>query len=43
MGQMMADLASRLRPLGDAEGVGRVLAFLASDEADYVRGTIFTK
>ena len=29
--------------LGDPIGVGRVLAFLASDEADYVRGTIFTR
>lgn len=44
MQQMMADLAYRWgRPLGDPEGVGRVLAFLASDEADYVRGTVFTK
>ena len=29
--------------LGDPEGVGRVIAFLASDEADYVRGTLFTR
>ena len=29
--------------LGDPEGVGKVLAFLASDEAEYVRGTIFTR
>ena len=29
--------------LGDPEGVGKVLAFLASDDADYVRGTIFTR
>ena len=43
MGKIVADLADRWRPLGDPEGVGRVLAFLASDEADYVRGTIFTK
>ncbi len=29
--------------LGDPAGVGRLLAFLASDDADYVRGTIFTR
>lgn len=29
--------------LGNPEGVGRVLAFLASDDAEYVRGTIFTR
>lgn len=29
--------------LGDPEGVGRVIAFLASDEADYVRGTLYTR
>ena len=29
--------------LGVPEGVGKVLAFLVSDEADYVRGTIFTR
>ena len=29
--------------LGDPIGVGRILAFLASDEADYLRGTIFTR
>jgi 3-oxoacyl-[acyl-carrier protein] reductase len=29
--------------LGDPDGVGRVIAFLASDEADYVRGTLFTR
>lgn len=29
--------------LGDPEGVGRVIAFLASDEADYVRGTMYTR
>ncbi len=42
-GERIAGLADRWRPLGDPEGVGRVLAFLASDEADYVRGTVFTK
>jgi NAD(P)-dependent dehydrogenase (short-subunit alcohol dehydrogenase family) len=31
------------RELGDPVGVARILAFLASDEADYVRGTIFTR
>lgn len=29
--------------LGMPEGVARVIAFLASDEADYVRGTLFTR
>ena len=29
--------------LGDPEGVGRVIAFLASDEAEYVRGTLYTR
>jgi NAD(P)-dependent dehydrogenase (short-subunit alcohol dehydrogenase family) len=29
--------------LGDPDGVARVLAFLASDDADFVRGTIFTR
>jgi len=31
------------RELGDPMGVARILAFLASDEADYVRGSIFTR
>lgn len=30
-------------PLGDPDGVAKVLAFLASDEADYVIGTVFTR
>lgn len=29
--------------LGSPDGVGKVIAFLASDEADYVRGTLFTR
>lgn len=29
--------------LGEPEGVAKVLAFLASDDADYIRGTIFTR
>ncbi len=29
--------------LGDPMGVAKVLAFLASDDAEYVRGTIFTR
>lgn len=29
--------------LGDPDGVARVLTFLASDEADYVSGTVFTR
>jgi NAD(P)-dependent dehydrogenase (short-subunit alcohol dehydrogenase family) len=31
------------RELGDPTGVAKVMAFLASDEADYVRGSIFTR
>jgi len=30
-------------PLGDPRGLARVLAFLASPDADYVRGTLFTR
>jgi NAD(P)-dependent dehydrogenase (short-subunit alcohol dehydrogenase family) len=37
------DQALAQATLGDPEGVARVLAFLASPEADYVRGTIFTR
>lgn len=29
--------------LGDPDGVARVIAFLASDEGDYVMGTVFTR
>lgn len=29
--------------LGEPEGVGRILAWLASDDADYVRGFLFTR
>jgi NAD(P)-dependent dehydrogenase (short-subunit alcohol dehydrogenase family) len=29
--------------LGDPHGVARVLAFLASDDADFVRGSVFTR
>ncbi len=29
--------------LGEPEGVAKILAFLASDEADYVRGFLFTR
>lgn len=36
-------LAEAQEQLGDPEGVARVIAFLASDEADYVRGTLFTR
>ena len=37
------DQALNQATLGDPEDVARVLAFLASPEADYVRGTIFTR
>jgi NAD(P)-dependent dehydrogenase (short-subunit alcohol dehydrogenase family) len=36
-------LAAARRELGDPAGVARILAFLASDEAEYVRGAIFTR
>ena len=35
--------AKRNANLGDPLGVARVLAFLASEEGSYVRGTIFTR
>lgn len=38
-----AAMAAARPQLGDPAGVGRILAFLASDEADYVRGTVFTR
>ena len=38
-----AEIRRRQAVLGDPVGVARVLAFLASDEADYVRGTVFTR
>ena len=37
------DIRRSQAELGDPAGVARVLAFLASDEADYVRGTVFTR
>ena len=37
------EIRRRHAELGDPIGVARVLAFLASDEADYVRGTVFTR
>jgi NAD(P)-dependent dehydrogenase (short-subunit alcohol dehydrogenase family) len=36
-------LSEAKQTLGDPEGVGKVIAFLASDEAEYVRGTLFTR
>jgi len=35
--------AEAIREAGDPMGVARILAFLASGEADYVRGTVFTR
>ena len=35
--------AKRNAVLGDPMGVARVLAFLASEEGSYVRGTVFTR
>ena len=37
------DVARLATGLGDPEGVGKILSFLVSDDADYVRGTIFTR
>ena len=37
------DEALKKAGLADPIGVARVLAFLASDEADYVRGSVFTR
>jgi NAD(P)-dependent dehydrogenase (short-subunit alcohol dehydrogenase family) len=36
-------VARARQEFGSPDGVAHVLAFLASDEADYVRGTIFTR
>ena len=36
-------IRARQAALGDPSGVAQVLAFLASDDADYVRGTVFTR
>ena len=41
-GWSRADIYAAKQALRDPEGVARVLAFLASNEADYVRGTVFT-
>jgi len=41
-GWSRADIDAAKNELRDPEGVARVLAFLASDEADFVRGTVFT-
>jgi NAD(P)-dependent dehydrogenase (short-subunit alcohol dehydrogenase family) len=35
--------AQALKESGDPAGVARILAFLASADADYMRGTIFTR
>ncbi len=38
-----AAVARARQEMGSPDGLARVLAFLASDEADYVRGTLFTR
>ncbi len=38
-----AECDRQAEALGDPMGVGRILAFLASDDAEYVRGTLFTR
>jgi NAD(P)-dependent dehydrogenase (short-subunit alcohol dehydrogenase family) len=43
-GESAEEAMEAARPkLGDPAGVGRILAFLVSSEADFVRGTIFTR
>lgn len=37
------DLDTLTARLGDPEGVGKIMAFLVSDDADYLRGDIFTR
>ena len=39
-GKTLEEVATNL---GDPEGVGRILAFLVSNDADYLRGTVFTR
>lgn len=39
----VADRERQIAGLGSPDGVARLLAFLLSDEADYVRGTLFTR
>ena len=36
-------LEEQIARLGDPEGMARVLGFLVSDAADYVRGAVFTR
>jgi NAD(P)-dependent dehydrogenase (short-subunit alcohol dehydrogenase family) len=38
-----AAVSEAMQDLGNPEGVGRVIAFLASDDAAYVRGTLYTR
>ena len=42
-GDPEAAIETARQSLGDPVGIARVLAFLASDAADYVRGTVFTR
>ncbi len=41
-GQSETEIEATQRALHDPDGVARVLAYLASDDAAYVRGTVFT-
>lgn len=43
LGQSADNVARKISELGDPDGIARVLAFLASDDAAFVRGTIFTR
>lgn len=42
-GRFAEEVSSEKNLLGEPEGVAKVLAFLASDDAAYVRGSIFTR
>ncbi|MEX1018862.1 MAG: SDR family NAD(P)-dependent oxidoreductase [Litorilinea sp.] len=42
-GDPVAKRAELETTLGSPDGVGKVIAFLASDDADYIRGTLFTR
>lgn len=43
-GRSSAEVIDEARPtLGSPDGIAKLLAFLVSSEADYVRGTIFTR
>ena len=38
-----ANVARQIAGLGTPDGMAKVIRFLSSDDAEYVRGTIFTR